>query len=484
MRLSALAAGFDVTARYDPDITAITEDSRKVIPGSLFVAVRGTTLDGHAYIPDALARGAAAVAVERAGAVPADVAQIRVTSGRTALVDLAARFYGSPANDVGIVGFTGTFGKTSTSEVLRSLLTAQGIGAAVIGSLGARFGNLRIDTGVLTTPGPVELNAGLRQLVSAGATTVILEVTSHALKLQRVRGLSFSAGLMAAIMPGEHTDFHRTYEEYVAAKRLFLDHLAPDSVLAFDADNHSSRLLAAAAPSSRLAGVSIEGRNAELQLYDVLVDGRGATFNVWGALTGSDSDARIHSSLLGRGHLRNVALALASALAAGVPVGVAADVLRSLQPLRRRMEQFDTAGRLVLDDTAAHPDSFRATFEVASLLPASRLVVVYAIRGRRGADINRRNAASLADLCAIHGADTLIVTGADDFTSTKDRAQTDEVDATRQELVRRGSRFVWHDTLAAATREAISRTEPGDLVVLIGAQGMDEGKRLLVTALS
>ncbi len=483
MRLSELAAGFSVNARHDPDILAVTEDSRKVKPGSVFIAVRGTSLDGHAYGPDALARGAVAVVVERAGTVPADVPQVRVPSGRTALADLAARFYGSPAEQIAIVGFTGTFGKTSTSEVLRSLLTAHGTAAAVIGSLGARFGDLAIDTGVLTTPGPVELNAALRQLVSAGATTVILEVTSHALKLQRVRGMRFGTGLMAAIMPGEHTDFHRTYEEYVAAKRRFLDHLAPESVLAFDADNHSARTLAAAAPLSRPAGVSIEGRNAELQLYDVRLDASGATFSVAGALAGSDSGARLHSSLLGSGHLRNVALALASALGAGVPVGVAADVLRGLRPLRRRMEQFDAGGRMVLDDTAAHPDSFRATFEVASLLPTARLVVVYAIRGRRGADINRRNAASLADLSAIHGVDTLIVTGADDVTSAKERAQPDEIDATRQELVRRGSRFVWHDTIAAATRDALARTEAGDLIVLVGAQGMDEGKKLLENSL-
>jgi len=484
MRLSELAAGFDVTSQIDPEITTITEDSRKVVTGSLFVAVRGTALDGHAYVPDALARGAAAVVVERAGTVPQRVAQIRVPSGRTALAELAARFYGSPANDIAIVGFTGTFGKTSTSEILRSLLTAHGTAAAVMGSLGARFGDLRIDTGVLTTPGPVELNAALRQLVSAGATKVILEVTSHALKLQRVHGLRFRDGLMAAIMPGEHTDFHRTYEEYVGAKRLFIDLLAPGSTLVFDADNHSARLLATAAPSSRLAGVSGEGRNAELQLYDIVVNATGATFSVAGTLTGADSGSRLHSSLLGRGHLRNAALALASALASDVPVTVAADVLRTLRPLRRRMERFDVAGRMILDDTAAHPDSFRATFDVAALLAAARLVVVYAIRGRRGADINRRNAASLADLCAIHGADTLIVTGADDFTSDKDRAQIDEVDATRQELVRRGARFVWHDTVGAAARDAISRTEAGDLIMLIGAQGMDGGAKLLESSLS
>ena len=124
MRLSRLAEGYDIEPGHpDADITAITEDSRRVEPGALFVAIPGTALDGHAFVDEAVARGAAAIAVERpvgSGLVP----RVRVDSARAALADLAARFYNFPARELQLVGFTGTFGKTSTSEILRTLLEA------------------------------------------------------------------------------------------------------------------------------------------------------------------------------------------------------------------------------------------------------------------------------------------------------------------------------------------------------------------------
>jgi UDP-N-acetylmuramoyl-L-alanyl-D-glutamate--2,6-diaminopimelate ligase len=294
-----------------------------------------------------------------------------------------------------------------------------------------------------------------------------------------VRGLTFDGGLMAAIVAGEHTDYHRSYEEYVAAKRLFLSHLSPDALLAYDADNHAARRLAAEAPVARVSGFSTDGRDAELRLSDVQIDSRGTAFTVSGTGAGAGSGERLHTPLLGRGHLRNVALALAYALPCGLPVASAASVLRDLMPLRRRMECYQLGGRFVLDDTAAHPESLRATFDVARLIPSSSVAIVYAVRGNRGADINRRNALALSDLASTHGAETLIVTASADRTSSLDEAQAAEIDAARQALVERGRRFVWHDTLDGAMHEAIARTSPGDLLVLVGAQGMDDGKRIL-----
>jgi UDP-N-acetylmuramoyl-L-alanyl-D-glutamate--2,6-diaminopimelate ligase len=133
----------------------------------------------------------------------------------------------------------------------------------------------------------------------------------------------------------------------------------------------------------------------------------------------------------------------------------------------------------VLDDSAAHPDSFRATLEIASLLPCRASTLVYAVRGNRGADINRRNAIALADLSAIHGVETLIVTAATDCTGTADQVSSTEVDAARQAFVERGRRFVWHDTLQGAIGDALDRSRPGDLLILVGAQGMNEGHRIL-----
>jgi UDP-N-acetylmuramoyl-L-alanyl-D-glutamate--2,6-diaminopimelate ligase len=484
MRLSQLLTGFEITPPdADPEISSITEHSRRVRPGALFVAVPGTELDGHAYIAEAVSRGAAAVVAERTGAIPPHVPFVRVPSSRAALAVLAARFYGTGTSPLSVIGFTGTFGKTSTSEILRTLLEASGARTGVVGSLGARFQTFHDPGEGLTTPAPVELHRGLRELRIAGATTVILEVTSHALMLGRVDGLRFDGGLLAAIMPGEHTNFHRSYEDYVEAKRLFLAHLEPTALLAYDADNLAARLVAGGRPPTegggRSVGFSIDGREAELTLSDIVLDGSGATFFLGGALSNPNPATRIKCPLLGRGHLRNVALALTYARGAGLPVRTVEGLISSLTPLRRRMERYEVAGRTVLDDTAAHPNSLQATFEVASLLLRDKLAVVYALRGSRGMEINRQNASAIADLCSLYGADPLIVTSSSDETPASDAATPPEIDAARQALVSKGRRFVWHDALGDAAREALERTLPGDLLVLVGAQGMNGGKKAL-----
>ena len=423
MRLSQLVSGFTVTPPgADPEIAGLSEDSRRIEHGMLFVAVPGTALDGHAYIGDALARGAAAIVAERTGAIPAGMPAVRVPSSRDALALLASRFFSTTSTPISLLGFTGTFGKTSTSDILRRLLDAAGQQTGVLGSLGARYKGFHDPGEGLTTPAPVELHRALRGLADAGATTVILEVTSHALRLGRVNGLRFDGGLLAAIMPGEHTDFHRSYEDYVEAKRLFLAELDPAALLAYDADNLAARRLvtepgrgtaresghghrraptAAATPASAQGhsiGFSLEGRDADVQLYDILIDGKGATFSLGGRALTTQSGTRVTSPLLGRGHLRNVALAIAYAVGIGLPATTVREIVATLTPLRRRMERYEVGGRTVLDDTAAHPDSLAATFDVAALLPHRALAVVYAIRGRRGPDINRRIATALADL--------------------------------------------------------------------------------------
>jgi UDP-N-acetylmuramoyl-L-alanyl-D-glutamate--2,6-diaminopimelate ligase len=510
MHLSELVSGFHIAPPgADPEISAVTEDSRRVRPGSLFIAVPGRLLDGHAYIADAVGRGAAAVVAERTGAIPSGVPVVRVPSSRDALAEIASRFYGTARSDLSLVGFTGTFGKTSTSEILRALLDASGSETGVVGSLGARYKTFYDPGHGLTTPAPVELHRMLRGLESAGATTVIMEVTSHALVLGRVDGVYFDGGLVAAIMPGEHTDFHRSYEDYVDAKRLFLTHLKPEATLAYDADNLAARQIVGErgprptepasghshghrsghrlpqrvrdgeAVTGETAGFSLHGRETDLRLYDIALDDKGATFSMGGRLAGARAGIRIYSPLLGGGHLRNVALALTYALAEGLPISAAEAVIAKIEPLRRRMERYTVDNRTILDDTAAHPDSFRSTFDVASLLPHTRLTTVYAIRGGRGVEINRQNALALADLCFLHGVEPLIVTPCAETAGPADTAMPGEIDATRQALVSRGRRFVWHDALSGALREAFERTAAGDLIVLLGAQGMNDAKRLL-----
>lgn len=479
MRLSELCSDYHPgPGQIDAEISGITEDSREVRPGWLFVAVPGTRLDGHDFIADAARRGATAIVAERPVAgtgLPTTI----VPSSRAALAHLSARFYGNPSRRLRLVGFTGTFGKTTTSEVLRALLTAGGHCVGVVGSLGARFDDYADAGPGLTTPSPPALHRMLHELSARGADTVILEVTSHAMTLGRVEGLAFPDFLLAAIVPGEHTDFHRSYRDYMATKARFLEYLAPGVLLAYDADNPASRALAGRAGGAVLAGLSI-GRRTLAGPRDVVI--AGIELDEHGALITVRGE-RMRSSLLGSVNVRAVGLALAHALARDVDMRTARRALASLVPPRRRMQHFGLGERMVLDDVAAHPDSFRGVFEVADLLPHDRLVVAYAMRGHRGVDINRRSALALADMALLNAASRVVVTASSDAAGPTDRASADEIDATRRAFAERGCEVAWHDTLTSAMREAAASSSAGDLVVLLGAQGMDQGARLLREAL-
>ncbi len=478
MRLSALMKGFALRAAAgDPEITLVTEDSRRMRPGALFVAVKGTERDGHEFIGQALERGAAGLVVEREDALPVSpLAYAVVPNARQALATIAARFHGTPADQLSLIGFTGTFGKTTTSEILRALFDAAGKRPAVIGSLGARFEDFHDPGDGLTTPAPPQLHGWLAALKARGAQTIILEATSHGLRLERVAGLHFDGGLLAAVLPGEHTDFHRSYEDYVAAKRIFLEYLKPDAILAYDADNRASRGLAREAPVRRKAGFSFgAGADGVLQIRDVVLDAQGASFHADGR--------QVRSALLGRPNVRNASLALTYALAAGMPLSDTLPVLASLRPLRRRMETWRLSGRTVLDDTSGHPDSLLALFEVVERFERQRLWVAWAIRGSRGVDVNRANALALADFVSLQGAADLFVSAADDVTEPKDRVREEEIDAVRSALLLRGRRFEFALGLAETMTEIAARSRASDLIVLAGAQGMNEGKRLLDEAL-
>lgn len=478
MRLSQLCDEYwRQSDQPDPEIAGVTEDSRAVQPGSLFVAVPGTRQDGHRFIADAVARGAAAVVAEQrletAGRLPCIV----VPSSRLALARLAARFYGEPARNLRLIGFTGTFGKTTTSEVLRALLAAAGRRVAVVGSLGARYEGYSDPGCGLTTPAPTTLHRILRDLRDRAADTVVMEVTSHGMSLDRAEGLAFSDFVLTAIVPGEHTDFHRNYHAYVAAKARFLVYLAPNPVLAYDADNRAARDLAGRTPAAVRAGFSIRHRLAgrhDLVVGNVELDEHGALMTVRGE--------RMRSALLGSVNVRAVGLALAHALARDIDLRGARQVLSTLTALPRRMQRFNLAGRVVLDDIAAHPDNFDAAFEVADLLPHDRLVVAYAMRGHRGVDINRRNALALADLALVSYASRVVITPSSDVVGDADRASPDEIDATRRAFEERGCPIAWEETLAGAMRDLARSSSSGDLIVLLGAQGMDEGARLLKEA--
>ena len=199
MKLSKLLSVLGVQCSQEAEITALTCDSREVIPGALFAALPGCRADGRAHIPEALYRGAAAVVC--APPLPAGVPGAPVDDPRTALALLAAEFYGRPADGLSLIAVTGTKGKTTTAHMIRDILSAAGYKTGMIGTLGAYIGRERLCATANTTPEPITLHRILRQMADAGCAYVVLEASSQAMKLRRLHGLNFAAGVFLNLSP-------------------------------------------------------------------------------------------------------------------------------------------------------------------------------------------------------------------------------------------------------------------------------------------
>lgn len=220
----------------DIDVKGLTFDSRKVAPGFVFVAVAGTLSDGHAFIDKAIDSGAGAVVCER---LPENISEkvtyVTVRSSAHALGIMASNFYGNPSERLKLVGVTGTNGKTTTVTLLYQLFSALGYNVGMISTVENRIVDTVIPS-THTTPDPVQLNELLRKMITAGCTHAFMEVSSHAVDQERIAGLKFAGALFTNITH-DHLDYHKTFENYIKAKKKFFDELSGDAFALVNADD-------------------------------------------------------------------------------------------------------------------------------------------------------------------------------------------------------------------------------------------------------
>lgn len=472
----------------DREVTGLSADSRRVQPGSLFVAVPGTTADGAAFVADAVAAGAVAVcASEPVSGVPTLVA----ADPRAALADLAAAWHGWPAREVSLVGITGSLGKTSTALITQACLAGGAMRIGVIGSLGVRARGSVHDTG-MTTPDALVMQQELRWMADEGVAFAVMEVSSHGILLDRVRGLELAIGLFTNLVPDEHLEFHPTPEHYVQTKLRFLDMLRPGAPLVYDADDARVREAVLARFAGPAVAVSIDGAaGADVVVGEVRQHAAGSDFTLelpraLGTVVGGTVPAGLvplRLPLLGRHQVGNAALGATAALLAGVPAEAVAEGLARLRPIRRRMEIVHAADPLVIDDTVGNARSIDMVRETVATIPRRTTRIAYAVRGLRGPTVNAHNAEALAALVRATGA-TLVVTESDDAADARNRVAPAELDATLDVLRGEGIAFAHERRLADAVRRALAGSGVGDLVLLLGAQGMDAGAALVRSALA
>ncbi|HTW84416.1 MAG TPA: UDP-N-acetylmuramoyl-L-alanyl-D-glutamate--2,6-diaminopimelate ligase [Candidatus Sulfotelmatobacter sp.] len=418
-------------------VDALASDSRAVRPGTLFVALRGQRSDGHAYVGDAVRRGAAALVVERE--VETDVPTIVVPDTRRAASQLADAFYDHPSRALTIVGVTGTNGKTTTTHLVRDVLEAAGIPCGLVGTLGGSFGE-RSWPLTNTTPLAIELHALLAAQRDAGARAVAMEVSSHALALDRVDDVRFVVAALTNITR-DHLDFHGTMERYIAAKRHLFD-LAPKAVL--NLDDETGRTFAAALPDALT--YAVDDRNATLHATELQLEGDGSSFLIDGAA--------VSIALPGRFNVRNALAAFGIGVALGIDRATIARGLAATRAVPGRMERIGAFGIDAIVDYAHTPDALENVLRAARETTRRQLIVVFGCGGDR--DPGKR--AEMGEIAA-QLADRVIV--------TSDNPRTEDPLAIAQAIARGIEAEIELDR-RAAIRRAIGDARPGDTVVIAG----------------
>jgi UDP-N-acetylmuramoyl-L-alanyl-D-glutamate--2,6-diaminopimelate ligase len=358
------------TVLRDRHISAITIDSREVTPGALFVALRGEHTDGHRFITEAVERGASVVVMEEAVPVPAGVAAIVVPDTARALSQLSDAFYGRPSADLAVVGITGTNGKTTTSQMTAAMMTAGGISAGTVGTIGARYGEHEWPL-ANTTPLAPQLQSLLAQMRDLGAKGVAMEVSSHALALHRVADVRFRVGALTNVTR-DHLDFHKSFDAYAAAKRQLFE-LADQAV--FNVDDSLGQRWADEVRGPKPVTTYAIAASADLRPSTLDVRPDGSTFTV-GA-------QRFDVQLPGRFNVSNALCALAIARALNISDADAARGLASLSRVAGRMDHLRGDGVDVVVDYAHTPDALENVLRALRETAAQRVIVVFGCGGDR-----------------------------------------------------------------------------------------------------
>jgi UDP-N-acetylmuramoyl-L-alanyl-D-glutamate--2,6-diaminopimelate ligase len=429
-------------------VSGLTDDSRAVTPGGLFVAVRGAERDGHDYLDAASSAGASAAIVDDPSrtALPAIV----VTDTRRAASLAAAAFHGFPARELRLVGVTGTNGKTTTVGMLRHLLDAPGARAASIGTLGVVVGSegatMPGGSG-LTTPGPVELQRVLRELVTAGVRTVAMETSSHALHQHRVDTLRFAAAVFTNLTR-DHLDYHGTMEAYFAAKAMLVGLLTDDGVAVTNADDPAWAALPRAPRRVRFGFETA----AEVRAENVRFMPRGSE---WRLVAGRERQD-VTLPLIGDFNVANALAAAAAAWALGVPTEHIAERLCSMPQVPGRLEIISEQP-VVLRDYAHTPDALERALHAVRPFATNRLLVVFGC----GGDRDRGKRPEMGRI-AQRDADLAIVTSDNPRTEDPERI-LDDIEAG----MTAGAHERVEDRRSAIAR-AIALAGDGDVVLLAG----------------
>jgi UDP-N-acetylmuramoyl-L-alanyl-D-glutamate--2,6-diaminopimelate ligase len=448
-------------------IKGVAYDSRLVEKDFLFVAVKGFRVDGHDYIKDALSRGAAAIVMENS-LVVADEKQnaelnrtsfVEVPDSRKALALISSAFYGHPSKSLSLVGITGTNGKTTTSFITKSIIEAGGSKVGLIGTILCMTGE-RTEVSVNTTPESLDLQRYLKEMVTNKMEYAVLEVSSHALSLDRVKGCSYKAAAFTNFTQ-DHLDFHNTMSEYFSAKIRIFDSLAEDGKAVLNMDDPMIRPLAQELKRDIVtfgikSNAMIRAENiSESQSRDgKALLSTGLSFDV----RTPEGGFRIDSKLIGRFNVYNILASIGIAYALGIDEDTIKKGVLAAEPVEGRFENLDEGQSfLCIVDFAHTEDALRKLIEEARFVTKGRVIIVVGCGGDRD-----RSKRPLMGFAASELSDLVFI--------TSDNPRTEDP----MEIIKDMAKGIKKENYSiradreTAIKEAVSIAEEGDTVIVAG----------------
>ncbi len=414
MKLSALIEAVQplqvipgAAAETDPEIERICYRSDRVGRDAVFVAIKGASADGHSYAADAAGRGAAAVVAEKPVEIDAPV--ILVEDARRAMAIMADAVYGAPSSRLTLIGITGTNGKTTTACLLEHILKESGFKTGVIGTIDSHFGNT-VMAGTLTTPEAPDLQATLVQMADAGATHVIMEVSSHGIVQNRILGCRFDVGVFTNLSQ-DHLDFHGNMDAYREAKTAFFTgYMNSRSTAVINCDSEEGIRLAGRLNKGKtlfLGTGAVSGRGGggdlayDLGAENLFFDEAGVS----GRMVLPSGRIDFHSPLVGRFNLENILCAAGAAYALGADPASMRNAIETFAAVPGRLEKVENASsRHVFVDYSHTPEALENVLGALRGIVPGRLICIFGCGGDR--DRGKRPqmgeiAAALADLAIV-----------------------------------------------------------------------------------
>lgn len=442
-----------VVGDIDRDIQDMYYDSRQVTPNSIFFCIKGFNIDRHDFAVDAVKRGARALVVERDVEVPDDVTKIFVEDSRLAMSLMAANFFGRPADQMKVIGITGTNGKTSIAYLLKSILEEAGYRVGLVGTITNMIGKRTVEAErtTPTTPESLDLQRLFRHMVDEGVHVVVMEVTSHSLSLKRVGGVEFDIGIFTNLSQ-DHLDFHGTFENYRAAKaQLFKN----SKVSIINIDDENGRLIAEETDGEVLP-YGISSRECQVFARDIDITPRGASF----ALHLPDRKLKIDLNIPGIFSVYNSLAAGAVAHVLDVESSAVKSGLESVYGIPGRFEHLKTDTDFsIIIDYAHTPDGLENVLETARGITSRRLITLFGCGGDRDREkrpIMGKVAGKYSDLCVV----------------TSDNPRTEDpmsiIDDIIPGVIESRCPYVVIENRKEAIEYALSNAEPGDIVILAG----------------